>query len=217
MHAVRNISSKISKTDAEMVAAAIRTIFAQPTPEAVAAQFDRIVATLEPQFPAVAGMLIDARDDLLAFSGFSIEHWRKIWSTNPLERLHREIKRRTDVVGVFANDQAIERLVTAVSSNKTTNGQCPSALPLRDLHGPTPPEFAGTAGHRHQTQAPRQLTALRSRSAGDHFSTTTRDVIGAGGTGQAWGLMTNAMTSSLAVRATVPSGRWRFFSTDPRK
>jgi transposase-like protein len=114
VHFMRNALGKVPKADAEMVAAAIRTIFAQPNAEAVAAQFDRIVATLEPQFPIVAGMLVHARDDLLQFSGFPFEHWRKIWSTNPLERLHREIKRRTDVVGVFPNDAAIERLVTAV-------------------------------------------------------------------------------------------------------
>jgi transposase-like protein len=114
VHFMRNVLAKVPKADAEMVAAAIRTIFAQPNTDAVAAQFDRIVATLEPQFPVVAGMLIDARDDLLAFTVFPFEHWRKIWSTNPLERLHREIKRRTDVVGVFPNDAAIDRLVTAV-------------------------------------------------------------------------------------------------------
>jgi transposase-like protein len=114
VHAMRNILAKVPKANAEMVAAAIRTIFAQPTAEAVYAQFDRIVDTLEPQFPHVATMLVEARDDLLAFTAFPIEHWRKIWSTNPLERLHREIKRRTDVVGVFPNDSAIERLVTAV-------------------------------------------------------------------------------------------------------
>lgn len=114
VHFMRNALSKVPKADAEMVAAAIRTIFAQPSADAVSAQFDRIVATLESQFPVVAGMLVDTRDDLLAFTVFPIEHWRKIWSTNPLERLHREIKRRTDVVGVFPNDAAIERLVTAV-------------------------------------------------------------------------------------------------------
>ncbi len=59
-------------------------------------------------------MLHDARHDLLALSAFPLEHWRKVWSTNPLERVHREIKRRTDVVGVFPNDAAIDRLVTAV-------------------------------------------------------------------------------------------------------
>jgi putative transposase len=97
-----------------MVAAAIRTIFAQPDAQALDAQFARIVDTLSPQFPEVASMLDDAKVDLVAFAAFPVEHRRKIWSTNPLERLHREIKRRSDVVGVFPNDAAIERLVTAV-------------------------------------------------------------------------------------------------------
>ncbi len=114
VHFMRNVLSKVTKANAEMVAAAIRTIFAQPDADAVAAQFERITATLEPQFPEVTAMLHDAREDLLAFSAFPLEHWRKLWSTNPLERLHREIKRRTDVVGVFPNDAAIDRLVTAV-------------------------------------------------------------------------------------------------------
>ncbi len=114
VHFMRNVLAKVAKANAEMVAAAIRTIFAQPSAEAVSAQFDRIIDTLEPQFPQVTAMLLDAREDLLAFSAFPFEHWRKLWSTNPLERLHREIKRRTDVVGVFPNDEAIERLVTAV-------------------------------------------------------------------------------------------------------
>ncbi len=114
VHFMRNVLAKVPKANADMVAAAIRTIFAQPSAEAVDAQFERIVDTLEPQLPQVASMLIEARQDLLAFSAFPIEHWRKLWSTNPLERLHREIKRRTDVVGVFPNDAAIERLVTAV-------------------------------------------------------------------------------------------------------
>ncbi len=114
VHFMRNVLAKVTKANAEMVAAAIRTIFAQPDAAAVDAQFDRIVATLEARFPEVAAMLVEAREELLAFAAFPIEHWRKIWSTNPLERLHREVKRRTDVVGVFPNDAAIDRLVTAV-------------------------------------------------------------------------------------------------------
>ena len=116
VHFMRNVLAKVPKADAEMVAAAIRTIFAQPAAEAVYAQFDRIVDTLEPKFPPVAAMLLDARDDLLAFSAFPLEHWRKIWSTNPLERLHREVKRRCDVVGVFPNDDAIDRPFSAAAS-----------------------------------------------------------------------------------------------------
>jgi transposase-like protein len=114
VHFMRNVLAKVNRANGEMVAAAIRTIFAQPTAEAVFSQFDRIVDTLTGQFPDVTAMLTDARHDLLAFTAFPIEHWRKLWSTNPLERLHREIKRRTDVVGVFPNDAAIDRLVTAV-------------------------------------------------------------------------------------------------------
>jgi putative transposase len=114
VHFMRNVLARVARANAEMVAAAIRTIFAQPDSNAVAEQFDRIVAMLGDQFPDVASMLTDAREDLLAFAPFPLEHWRKVWSTNPLERLHREVKRRCDVVGVFPNDASIDRLVTAV-------------------------------------------------------------------------------------------------------
>jgi putative transposase len=114
VHFMRNVLARVPRANAEMVAAAIRTIFAQPDHGAVAEQFERIVAMLSSQFSDVASMLADARDDLLAFAAFPLEHWRKVWSTNPLERLHREVKRRCDVVGVFPNDAAIDRLVTAV-------------------------------------------------------------------------------------------------------
>ena len=114
VHFVRNVLARVPRGSAEMVAAAIRTIFAQPDADAVAEQFDRIAEMLARQFPDVGRMLRDARADLLAFSAFPAAHWRQIWSTNPLERVHREIKRRTDVVGVFPNDAAINRLVTAV-------------------------------------------------------------------------------------------------------
>jgi putative transposase len=100
VHFMRNVLAKVTRANGEMVAAAIRTIFAQPD-AAVAAQFERITATLQAQFPEVVAMLIDAKEDLLAFCAFPLEHWRKLWSTNPLERLDREIKRRCDVVGVF--------------------------------------------------------------------------------------------------------------------
>jgi len=114
VHFMRNVLAKVNRANGDMVAAAIRTIFAQPTAEAVSAQFERILDTLHGQFPEVTAMLADAREELLAFAAFPIEHWRKLWSTNPIERLHREVKRRTDVVGVFPNDAAIGRLVTAV-------------------------------------------------------------------------------------------------------
>jgi transposase-like protein len=114
VHFMRNVLAKVPKASADMVAAAIRTIFAQPDPALVRSQLTEIVATLEPQFPQVAGMLADAAEDLLAFTHFPLAHWRKLWSTNPLERLNGEIKRRTNVVGIFPNDAAALRLVTAV-------------------------------------------------------------------------------------------------------
>ena len=97
-----------------MVAAAVRTVFAQPDAERVAAQLDEMAAMLQHQFPAVAGMLVDAKPDLLAFTAFPEAHWKKVWSTNPLGRLNKEVKRRTDVVGVFPNEAAVVRLATAV-------------------------------------------------------------------------------------------------------
>jgi len=114
VHFMRNVLARVTKTNSQMVLAAIGTIFAQPDEDSVAEQFDRIADTLRAQLPDIATMLEGAREDLLAFSAFPIEHWRKIWSTNPLERVHREIKRRTDVVGVFPNDAAVQRLVSAV-------------------------------------------------------------------------------------------------------
>ena len=114
VHFMRNVLSKVPKASAEMVAAAIRTIFAQPDAKHVRSQFAEVTTMLEGKFPDVASMLIDAKEDLLAFSAFPEAHWRKIWSTNPLERLNGEIKRRTNVVGIFPNDAAVTRLITAV-------------------------------------------------------------------------------------------------------
>ena len=104
----------VAKTNAEMVAAATRTIFAQPDADHVAEQFQVIATMLARSHPKVAVMMHDAREDLLALTGFPVTHWKKIWSTNPLERLNKEVKRRTDVVGVFPNPAALLRLAGAV-------------------------------------------------------------------------------------------------------
>jgi putative transposase len=114
VHFMRNVLAKVPKASGDMVAAAVRTIFAQPDAAHVRTQLTEIVTTLQPQFPDVATMLTDATEDLLAFTTFPLAHWRKIWSTNPLERLNGEIKRRTNVVGIFPNDAAALRLITAV-------------------------------------------------------------------------------------------------------
>lgn len=114
VHFMRNVLAKIPKGNSEMVLAAIRTIFAQPDALHVREQFDTIAVMLARQLPKVGEMLEDAREDLLAFAAFPSEHWKKIWSTNPLERLNREVKRRTDVVGVFPNPEALLRLAGCV-------------------------------------------------------------------------------------------------------
>jgi putative transposase len=114
VHFLRNVFGVISKESAEMVAATIRTIFAQPTGETVRAQLDTVADMLGGQFPKVKAMLLEAKEDLTAFAVFPERHWKKIQSTNPLERVNREVKRRVDVVQVFPNDDALLRLVTAV-------------------------------------------------------------------------------------------------------
>ena len=114
VHFMRNVLARVSKGQAEMVAAAIRTIFAQPTAGTVREAVENVALTLERQFPAVAMLLRDAREEITAFADFPQAHWRKIWSTNPLERLTKEVKRRTDVVGIFPDDTALLRLASCV-------------------------------------------------------------------------------------------------------
>ncbi len=96
------------------VATMVRTIFAQPCPEEVAAQLGRVVEQLRARFPQVAEMLEEAAPDVTAFAAFPVEHWTQIWSNNPQERLNREIRRRTDVVGIFPNRDAVTRLIGMV-------------------------------------------------------------------------------------------------------
>jgi transposase-like protein len=114
VHFLRNVLARVPRASAQMVLAAIRTIFAQPDGASVRAQLDEVAAKLAPGFPVVAGMLTDAKEDLLAFAAFPLAHWRKVWSTNPLERVNKEIKRRTDVVGIFPDEAAVMRLAGAV-------------------------------------------------------------------------------------------------------
>jgi transposase-like protein len=94
--------------------ALLHSIYDQPDAEAVHAQLDRVVDALAEKLPAVADHLEDARTDILAFTAFPKEIWRQIWSNNPNERLNREIRRRTDVVGIFPERPSIVRLVGAV-------------------------------------------------------------------------------------------------------
>jgi putative transposase len=118
-HYLRNLLAKVPKSAQPWVATMVRTVFDQPDAASVRAQFARVVEAIEARFPDAATHLDDAREDLLAFAAFPHEIWRQIWSNNPQERLNKEIRRRTDVVGIFPNRTAIIRLVGAVLAEQT--------------------------------------------------------------------------------------------------
>ena len=113
-HFLRNLLTRVPKSAGPFVATLVRSIFAQPGAEAVHAQFARVVEQLAERFPAAAEMLHEAGPKILAFTGFPQPHWRQIWSTNPQERLNKEIRRRTDVVVIFPDRGAVIRLVGMV-------------------------------------------------------------------------------------------------------
>ena len=114
LHYLRNLLTRVPKSAQPHVATQVRTIFDQPDADAVTAQFDRVVDALATKFADAAAHLEAARDELLAFIGYPHEIWRQIWSNNPQERLNKEIRRRTDVVGIFPDRHALIRLVGAV-------------------------------------------------------------------------------------------------------
>ncbi len=143
VHFLRNVLARVPKGSAEMVAAAIRTVFAQPDAAAVADQLDSIAAKLGRQFPVVEAMLCDAAPDICAFAAFPTAHWKKTWSTNPLERVNKEIKRRTNVVGIFPNAAGVLRLGP---STVTRFGEAPTSVV--DAHPPVIPAWLRRAHYR---------------------------------------------------------------------
>ena len=114
VHFMRNVLAVAPKGSQDMVASVIRTVFAQPDAHHINKQFTEVAAMLGHSHPKVATMLDDARHGLLAFAVFPQRHWRQIWSTNPLELVNKEIKRRTDVARVFPNPAALLRLAGSV-------------------------------------------------------------------------------------------------------
>jgi putative transposase len=111
VHFVRNALALVPKSAAQLVAATIRTVFAQPEPEMARQSWRQVADGFRARHPKLATLMEVAEVDVLAYLSFPPEHWRQIWSNYPLERLNREVKRRTDVVGIFPNEAAIVRLV----------------------------------------------------------------------------------------------------------
>ena len=118
VHYARNLLATVPKTHAQFVAAAFRSIFALGTPEEVEARYDEVTDTITARFSKAAESMRQARTDVLAFRAFPAGHWHKIWSNNPLERLNKEVKRRSNVVGIFPNDTAALRLIGAVLADQ---------------------------------------------------------------------------------------------------
>jgi transposase-like protein len=114
VHFMRNLLAQVPKAAQPMVAALVRSIFSQPDQAAARAQLRKVVVTLEHRHPKAAALLADAEEDVLAYMSFPEKHRRRLHSTNPLERLHKEIKRRSNVVGIFPNRSAVIRLVGAI-------------------------------------------------------------------------------------------------------
>jgi transposase-like protein len=114
VHVVREMCGHVHRGQQGMIAAALRQVFVADSGEDARRVLREVIGRLEPVAPKVAALVEEAEDDLLAFYAFPAEHWPKLRSTNPLERVNREIARRSDVVGIYPNDAALLRLATSL-------------------------------------------------------------------------------------------------------
>lgn len=149
---MRNLLARVPQPRAEMVAATVRTIFAQPDPASTHRQQRAVADTLRASHPQAADLLGEAEADVTAYSWFPRQHRTKIWSTTLLERLHREIKRRCDVVGIFPNEQAVICLVGAVLAEQHAEWQFAD----RRYLGKVP---MALINHDDQTETSKEVTA----------------------------------------------------------
>ena len=145
-----NLLSRVPRRAQPWVATMVRTIYQQPSPEEVHAQHARMVGMLDERFPQAAELLADVGPDILAFTAFPVAHWRQVWSKNPQERLNKEIRRRTDVVGIFPNRPAVRRLIGAVLAEQHDEWQ----IARRYL-----PALAVDVGDQHRMEASMILPA----------------------------------------------------------
>ena len=114
VHFMRNALSVVPKAAQQMVGATIRTVFAQPDAKSAHQQWRRVSEGFRHRFGRLSELMEEAEEDVLAYAAFPAEHWQKIWSNNPLERVNKEVKRRTNVVGIFPTEGSVIRLVGSV-------------------------------------------------------------------------------------------------------
>jgi transposase-like protein len=146
VHFMRNLLARVPKSAQAMVAATVRTIFDQPDRPTAEAQLLQVVEALGERFPAVTQLLLEAEGEILTFYDFPPEHRRQIYSTNPLERLNKELKRRSAVVGIFPNRAAVLRLFGALLAEQNdewlvAGHRYMSEVSLRKLFRPSEEEM----------------------------------------------------------------------------
>ncbi len=155
-HYARNLLPQVPKSAQPWVATLLRTVFEQPDSDAVHAQMRHVLDALEAKFPKAADHLDTAQADLLAFTAFPRESWRQIWSNNPQKRLNKEIRRRTDVVGIFPDRTAVIRLVGAVLAEQNDAWTEARRYMSRELPAKTSHPIES---EDNETTLPTQLTA----------------------------------------------------------
>ena len=114
VHWMRNLLGRVGKTHRAAVAALVKTVFAQETQEAARTQWRSVADNLRERFVSVAELMDSSEEDVLAYMAFPKEHWTQIHPANPLERLNKEIKRRTNVVGIFPNGKGVKRSIQRI-------------------------------------------------------------------------------------------------------
>lgn len=143
VHFMRNVLAYVTRLDRSVVAAGLRTIFAQPDRVSAGQQLEVVAQTMERRWPKAAQVLREGEEEVLAYMAFPQEHWTRLYSTNPLERLNKEIKRRTNVVGIFPDVGSVERLVGSILIDANSEWQVDkryfSQESMRQLYSPDEP------------------------------------------------------------------------------
>ncbi len=166
-----NLIAVTPKSSRTWVKTLLGTVFDQPDADAVHAQFDRVLDALEHKLPRSHAHLETAREEILAFNAFPKSIWRQIWSNNPNERLNRQIRRRTDVVGIFPNRDTITRLVGAVLAER--HDEWGPATPLARASTPSLSHTASAIPITRRQLKPTSGTSQQNSKTKDHTNTYT--------------------------------------------